>query len=30
MYQKLDKVGDPNRTGTEDITTASLGLLVRF
>lgn len=30
MYQKLDKVGDPNRTGTEDITTASLGLIVRF
>jgi opacity protein-like surface antigen len=30
MYQKLDKVGDPNRTGTEDLNCASLGLLVRF
>jgi hypothetical protein len=30
QYEKLDKVGDPDRTGTEDITTASLGLIVRF
>jgi opacity protein-like surface antigen len=30
QYEKLDKVGDPNRTGTEDISSASIGLIVRF
>jgi len=30
QFEKLDKVGDPNRTGTEDISSASLGLVVRF
>ena len=30
QFEKLDQVGDPNRTGTEDITTASIGLIVRF
>jgi OOP family OmpA-OmpF porin len=30
QVEKLDKVGEPARTGTEDITSASLGLVVRF
>ena len=30
QYERIDEVGDPNRTGTEDIAVASLGLLVRF
>lgn len=30
QVEKLDSVGDPDLTGTEDITSASLGLLVRF
>jgi hypothetical protein len=30
QYEKMDKVGDPDRTGTEDISIASLGLVVRF
>jgi len=30
QYEKLDKVGDPGKTGTEDINSASLGLVVRF
>jgi opacity protein-like surface antigen len=30
QVEKLDKVGDPRKTGTEDITSASLGLIVRF
>lgn len=30
QFEKLDDVGDPNRTGTEDITAASIGLIVRF
>lgn len=30
QFEKMDKVGDPDRTGTEDVTTASLGLVVRF
>jgi len=30
LYEKMDKVGDPDRTGTEDISIASIGLVVRF
>lgn len=30
QFEKLDKVGDPHRSGTEDISSASLGLVVRF
>jgi hypothetical protein len=30
QFEKLDKVGEPDRTGTEDISSASLGLIVRF
>lgn len=30
QFEKLGEVGDPNKTGTEDITSASIGLIVRF
>jgi opacity protein-like surface antigen len=30
QFEKLDKIGDPHKTGTEDITSASIGLVVRF
>jgi opacity protein-like surface antigen len=30
QFERMDEVGDPDRTGTEDITTASIGLVVRF
>ena len=30
QFEKLDKVGDPTKTGTEDISSASIGLIVRF
>jgi opacity protein-like surface antigen len=30
QIERIDEVGDENRTGTEDITVASLGLIVRF
>jgi hypothetical protein len=30
QFERIDEVGDPQRTGTEDITVASVGLLVRF
>ena len=29
-FQKLDSIGDPNRSGEEDITMMGLGLLIRF
>jgi len=30
QFEKLDEVGDPSKTGTENITSASIGLIVRF
>jgi hypothetical protein len=29
-YQKLDNIGQSDRTGTEDLTTFNIGLLMRF
>jgi hypothetical protein len=29
-FQKLDNLGQENRTGEEDITVAAVGLIVRF